>query len=138
MRCPDCNKFVSFDEADPEVDELEIDDDGQITCSVRITNTCAECGTELKEATLELEDEVAVDGHSGDDHELQIIEAGTERTSRSGYYKKGEWVSAGGRYAKTYYGADVSYEVTCLCGKLEAITGSIGDDVQASGMEEMV
>ena len=55
MRCPDCNKFVSFDEADPEVNTLGIDEDGQVNAEVRIVNTCADCGTELKEITFEME-----------------------------------------------------------------------------------
>jgi hypothetical protein len=138
MRCPDCNKFVAFDEADPEVDSLEISEDGTVTAEVRIVNNCADCGSELKEATFQLEEQVDIpEGHSGEGHQLEIEEAGAERTQRSGYYKKGEFVSAGGRYAKTYYGASVSYEITCECGALE-ISGTLEDDVQASGMDELV
>lgn len=138
MRCDQCNKFVSFEEDDPEVEDLEVDEDGSVTGTVRIVNTCAECGQELKEATLDIDSRVDVpDGHKGEGHELTVEEAGSERTSRSGYYKKGEWVSAGGRYAKTYYGASVDYTVTCSCGNFTA-EGQWEDDVQASGMEEMI
>lgn len=51
-RCPDCNKFVSIDMAEPELD-LELGD-GEVTGSVRLVQTCAECGTELAETTLEI------------------------------------------------------------------------------------
>ena len=62
-RCSSCNKFVSFDESEPEVNNLEVDEDGHVTAEVRIVNACAECGEELTEANLEAEadhaDEVA-------------------------------------------------------------------------------
>jgi hypothetical protein len=139
MRCPDCNKFVAFDEADPEVDSLEISEDGAVTVGIRIVNTCADCGTELKEAMFELEEEAAIpDGHLDEGHELMIQECGSERTQRSGYIKKGVFVPAGGRYAKTFYGASVDYEITCSCGEMEPVQGTLMDDVQASSMDEMV
>jgi hypothetical protein len=56
MRCPDCNKFVSFDvDGDPEV-ELEADEStGEVTGTVRIVNACQECGAELTEATFDVD-----------------------------------------------------------------------------------
>jgi len=53
MRCPDCNKFVGFDEG--QVDEIEavIDENGVVCVSGRIVLPCAECGTELKELQVE-------------------------------------------------------------------------------------
>jgi len=140
MRCPDCNKFVSFDEQEPEVESIEINEDGGVAASVRIVNACADCGTELKEATLDMEWEPpdgTLKDHIGKDHELSVGENGCERTSRSGYLKKGVFVSAFGRYAKTFYGAEVEFSITCSCGKLEAVEGSMADDVQASGMDEL-
>ena len=138
MRCPDCNKFVSFDEADPEVNTLGIDEDGQVNAEVRIVNTCADCGTELKEITFEMEHDHQHDvvNHKGEGHELSIEEDGSERTSRSGYFLKGKFVPKGGRYAKTFYGAKVDYSVQCSCGKL-ALSGSVEDDAQASSMDEL-
>ena len=140
MRCPDCNKFVAFDENEPEVESLEVDEDGNVIASVRIVNACADCGTELKEATLEMESNIgneALNKHQGKGHELKIEERGSERTQRSGYFKKGQFVAAFGRYAKTFYGAEVEFAVTCSCEKLNPIEGSVTDDVQASSMDEM-
>jgi len=55
MRCPDCNKFVSFEENEPEVESIDVDGDRNVTATVRIVNSCGECGQELKEATLDME-----------------------------------------------------------------------------------
>lgn len=53
-RCPDCNKFVSFEEVEPEVNSLEVDSSGYVTAEIRIVNECADCSTELREANLDL------------------------------------------------------------------------------------
>lgn len=60
MRCPDCNKFVGFDELN--VDDVEVDIDettGQVSVSGRMVLPCADCGTELKEAGVDHEEDVA-------------------------------------------------------------------------------
>lgn len=139
MRCPDCNKFVSFEENDAEVDSLDVSSDGVVTATARIVNACGDCGQELKEATLDLEADHSSEcgDHNGEGHDLSVEENGSERTSRSGYFKKGEFVPASGRYAKTLYGVEVGYKIECLCGELE-IEGSMSDEVQASGMDELV
>lgn len=67
MRCPDCNKFVSLEFAEPEPEEMDIDYDYDkrgpdqehvsftVTVDVRLVRNCAYCGQELKEGTLTLE-----------------------------------------------------------------------------------
>lgn len=68
-RCPDCNKFVSYDtDQEPEVD-VDIDEDGQVTGTVRIFDACAECGTELRETTIDISEDMsaACEGHLVDD-----------------------------------------------------------------------
>lgn len=82
MRCPDCNKFASFDtETDPEIN-VEVAEDGQITGDVRIVNTCAECSTELKEATLDVDD----DGIASqlEDHRAAMVAAKLAEIESSG------------------------------------------------------
>jgi hypothetical protein len=142
MRCPDCNKFVSFEERDPEVQSLEVDEDGNVRAEIRLVNACSECGTELKEANFELEADHCEEckGHQGEGHDLTVEEQGCDRGSRSGYFdrKKKVWVNKYGRYAKTMYSVSLDYTITCTCGKLESISGTIEDEVQASGMEELV
>jgi len=54
-RCPDCNKFVSYDDGTEPEAEADVDETGHITGTVRIALTCAECGTELREASFDLD-----------------------------------------------------------------------------------
>jgi DnaJ-class molecular chaperone len=54
MRCPQCNKFVSFDtDAEPEEESTDVDGT-DFTATYRRVLMCAECGDELKEASIEL------------------------------------------------------------------------------------
>jgi hypothetical protein len=57
MRCPDCNKFVSYGEAEVEVSAEELNEDA-VSAEVRVMLPCAECGTELKEANLTAEEDL--------------------------------------------------------------------------------
>ena len=139
MRCPDCNKFVSNEENEPEVESVEYNE-GSVTASVRIVNACADCGTELTEATFEMEASVVVPPeHTGEGHEISAEETGCKRTSRSGYYdkRKGVWVDKFGRYAKTLYGASVDVRLTCSCGAWEEDV-TLSDEIEASGMDSLV
>ena len=137
MRCPDCNRFVGNEENDPEIDTIEVSDDGHVAVEARIVNACADCGTELTEATFSLEGDIDLSEHQGDGHEVDAEEESSTRTSRSGYYdKKKGWVPSGGRYAKTFYGLSVEIKITCSCGgEIDSIT--LDDDIQASGMEAL-
>jgi len=150
-RCAECNKFVSYDQADPEVDNLEIEGN-TVSATIRIVNNCDQCGTELREATLEPTIEVEIpdehidegkewcetckepqwvlpDGtHKCREHLLTVEEENSERTDR----QEGK-----GRYAKTFYGATVFFSVGCSCGEMEVINGDLSDDIQASAMDEL-
>lgn len=62
MRCPDCNKFVPFDEGNVDEVEVEIDEDtGTVSITGRVVLPCAECGTELKELAVDDQVETADD-----------------------------------------------------------------------------
>ncbi len=133
MRCSDCNKFVSFDSDGEPEPELEADETtGQVTGSVRIVNACGECGTELKEATFDVDvdfDKAAehMAEHPEDEaHALDLEEPSLDRTER---------VQGKGRGAKTFYGAEGDLEVKCRCGFTE--TQHWSDDIQASYMDEL-
>ena len=137
MRCPDCCKFVSMDtETEPEFDEPSAEDVIAVcTVDVRITNNCADCGTELKEANFSLELEGAEPGdgektpHENCKGEL-TLDFVCERSDRSDSAKNP-------RYARTFYGVEVTVEVKCeKCGfKHNAV---VSDECQASGMDELV
>jgi hypothetical protein len=62
MRCPDCNKFVSFEQGEPEA-ELEASG-ASLTGTIRIVLTCQECSTELKESTFDVEQDLQDDAES--------------------------------------------------------------------------
>lgn len=131
MRCPDCNKFVGNDQMDPEVESLDVNGD-QITAQVRIANACDQCSTELTEASLEMEDDISaeLEAHREKckDAEFTAEETESERDT------KGE---GKGRYMKTFYGAKVSYSVTCSeCDKL-VHEGELSDFIQASCMDPL-
>lgn len=133
MRCPDCQKFVSLEMQEPEDVELEMqkDDTGvQIHMTCRIVRTCAECGQEMKEATLEVEETILWDDFDKNpalkEQEFTIEEDGVESIEEGGH-----------RYAKSYYGAQVNYSIRDEEGNV-VHSGSVADKVPASSMDEMV
>jgi hypothetical protein len=138
MRCPGCNKFVSYEEVDPEVD-LSLDWSGDtptISGSVRIVNACEDCGEELKEATFDIYVDAKVGANEESfkahkEHELSVEPGEVERTCRS---------EGKGRGAKTFYGASVEIVVTCMTcvGSPTVTTVTWADEVQASSMDELV
>jgi len=143
IRCPECNKFASLENADPEVESLEIGDpeDGRatVTASVHCLRQCADCSTDMKETTFETEVEVDVpepepipvkteDGPTDEphEHELEVEEVGVETTE-----------SGGGRYKKNEIGFSLDFTVTCAGCDFTA-TGTMTDSLQASAWDEMV
>lgn len=133
MRCPDCSKFVSMDFSEPEVDDIQVTEEGEVTASVILTRTCADCGGDLKTAQLEMtvdlgkECEEHVNKEGEEVHDLEI-EAGDVNQIEEG----------GGRYKKAFYGAEVCFTITCACDKEWNVEGSMSDKVAASEMEECV
>lgn len=62
MRCPDCSKFVSMDNGEPEENSIDCSLSGgvlNITAEYRHTRNCADCGTELKDFTFDLNEDVS-------------------------------------------------------------------------------
>lgn len=163
MRCPDCNKFVSFDtDTEPEL-SLSVDDEGVVSGTARIVNTCAECSQELKEATLDVEIDLSaevtahrdekraerladarkedpaatIDDSDNDGHDgLEIDEESAERTDRVQRTDRHGKPITKSRYMKTFYGADVNVTVKFACG--ETFDGTDSPEVQAGGMDELV
>jgi len=108
---------------EPEIDNIEVDGD-VVRASVRIVRCCTECGKELKEAALEMEHGLPtefVEEHA--EHDLEA-EGTAEPIEESG-----------GRYKKSYFGADVSFTIS-YDGK-EVYSGQMEDKVAASEMEEL-
>lgn len=148
MRCPDCNKFVSFDtEQDPEID-VDINDT-EIVGSCRIVNTCAECSQELKEANLDVSVDVAseIESHTETCEECKTArESGTLdlRVDHDGGSRFDEMVTKDrhgkpitkSRYMKHKYGAQAVFTVTFPCG--EDAQAEWSGFTYGSWMEELV
>jgi len=140
MRCNDCNKFVSYDtETDPEIG-LDVSSDGHVTGSVRIVNTCQECGSELKEANLDVDVDLSaeIEKHrllKGKHDDLSVSDDGGSRTDRTQNKDRNGKLITNRRYMKQFYGAEMTITVECECG--EKFEASWAEEVQASGMDEL-
>lgn len=126
MRCESCAKFVSLENGDPEVNDLDITSE-QVTCNVRLVRTCADCSGEMKEANLDLEDTIdhpEIPKGEGDKHEFDVEEDGAEVNE-----------SGGGRYKKNMIGVEVSYKAKCSCGWTHE--GTLTGEEAAGSFEEL-
>lgn len=150
MRCPDCNKFVSYDAAEPERDELSVvqpteeDPKAQATGSVRIVLNCAECGTELKDAEFDVKLDFEVPQQPtdpemrwADDSEWEPDEEDLAATDRA---------EGRGRGLRTFYGASATWTFgratvgindPTRTGR-ETVEVDWAEDIQASDMNELV
>jgi len=67
-RCPDCNKFVSLDldQDNVEIEFQGIEDQGNgkatMTLSVHLAKVCSECGTEISAKDQDIDVEVDLAG----------------------------------------------------------------------------
>ncbi len=153
-RCPDCNKFVSLDSSqDPEC-TLDVDESGNVSGSVQITNSCEQCGTEMFTAEFDVsldasdltrseDDKTLADWlkrcqefkatgalaeDEDDDIDIEVDEGDTERTTRT---------EGKGRGLKTFYGARVGFTVkVTFRGATSEFEGTFEDDIQASSMDQ--
>jgi hypothetical protein len=135
-RCNDCNKFVGFEQADPE-DNLDIEAGDRDTATgiqtatingdIRIVLQCSECGTDLREANIDVDESVEFTHEPKDcDGDLEIDVDSDSSNDR--YEGKG-------RGAKHFYGADV--EVTISCSKCKAtVSHSFSVEEQSSSFDE--
>ena len=119
--CPNCAKMVALEFQDPEEESLELDvESRKVTGQVRIVRQCADCGTDMKEATLDLEVEIPKCCGKGLEDEVELVLNRLEE--------------GGSRYQKSYFGAEGEIKAKCKCGQPLAVQWS--DKVAASEMEE--
>lgn len=150
-RCSSCNKFTTLEFQEPEEESFEEDlqlakdtgeVNGSVSATVRIVRNSECCGEEMKEATLEMSEEVTIGHDALEDHLAEkegggwAWKGGCEPTVD---HEDPEQVEeGGGRYAKSYFGASIAYRVTCGCGKGDELhEGTLEDKIEASGMEEI-
>lgn len=140
MRCPDCNKFVAQEVQDPEI-ELEEDIDtgaepptATFNATARIVVVCADCGTELKEASFDFDgemDEDEVAAHVGEGHELSLELDDEEATERS--------EGKGRSWTKHFYGVKFTVGLNCKCKEKGPVYSEYySDEIPASAMDELV
>ena len=156
MRCPDCNKFVSYDDPECEVDSVEIDEN-TVRASVTVNLNCADCSGTLKSATIESETEFehtckpvgerdadwkpdpdfsADDMEAGDQFELED-DGEPEGDSRMETKDRNGKPIKSARYMKTFYGFTLSSSVKCrCCGEVFSVETK-GEEM-ASAFEEQV
>ena len=129
-RCPDCGKFVSVEMAEPEMEELVVDAEGNVSGSVRLVQECGECGTELAEANIDVEATVTVEHKDGCKGESGLVSEDEATESKDRFEGKG-------RYAKHFYGADITATIRCEdCGAEASLETSVEE--QAIFFESLV
>jgi hypothetical protein len=131
MRCPDCNKFVSLENGEPEEQNLEIShhdgDTFEITGEFRLPRTCSECGTELKEANFLFEFNTNLEGVTPEERENLSIEVEDMEVNESG----------GGRYAKNLFSLSGAFRITTADREISTVEGD-SDQLSASSFDELV
>lgn len=131
MRCPDCQKFVGNEQAEPEL-TLDVDDNGNVTGDVRLVLQCADCGTELAESNQSVDIEVGFEHAEGcTGAALSISEESAENQDR--YDGK---PGTPPRYRRHYYGAEITGKVTCAgCSAEASFTDTVEE--QAGGFDQL-
>jgi hypothetical protein len=133
MRCPDCNKFVSYDEQEPEITDIDIDGD-VVRGSVRVVLPCAECGTDLKECEMEFEIGIKQQPTAG---EWEIDDSSAELSSRTVDKDRHGKQIKNARYMKTMYGASIKVTLKTEAVEEEFLELECEVEEAASAFEEV-
>lgn len=142
MRCPDCEKMVSYGDPEMEVLSEEVDENGSVSVTIRMALTCADCGIELKDNEFELSTGVEhecspKEGEKEEkefEFELELDDPEFIEDYQPKTDKKGKLTPK--RYQKHFYGVTIMGRVTCnRCG--EELPIEMSDECQASGFNEL-
>ena len=136
MRCGNCNKWPTLEMANVEAPELSVErsETGtKVTGEIKIALACADCGYEMKEATLEVNIDVVVVHKEGCEEGAPDSDALSVDFEPEGFH---EFLPPGKKRHKHMYGAQGTITVTCECGG----TGQADwrDSIQSSAMEELI
>lgn len=138
MRCPDCNKFVPYDEPEVEIQESSISGT-QASINARVVLKCAECGSELKDSEIQADVDIEHDCPKLKDPDFEwdnepVNGEPSERTQTTD--RNGKPIKYS-RYMKRFYGFTASGSVRCQ-GCNELIDLEFEGEEQASGFNELV
>ena len=140
MRCLSCNKFVSYDEPEVEVQSGNVSGE-TVNGTVRIVLKCAECGEELKDVELDYDLLIEHECKKCKDGETPEFEIESEVEGEPNEHfqqndRHGNPIKLA-RYRKHFYGADLTGTVKCSkCGEKITVEGDVSE--QASGLNELV
>jgi hypothetical protein len=137
MRCPTCEKFVSYGDGEVEIEDSDVGSDGTVTVSVRVVLPCGDCGEELKECSMELEHQIEHDCLLDEDVDFELEDVEAEFSDRQEMKDRNGKPIKSARYRRTYYGATITGTVHCK---------KCGDDIEfeetveesASSFDELV
>lgn len=139
-RCPDCNKFVPYGDMEIELEDVSVEGT-TVTASARVALTCGECGTELKEATIEATAELE---HVCTPEDIEAVLAGDPdgadpdpqyEVEDDGDASPTERSEGKGRGTRTFYGYEATPTIRCnKCGQTFDV--EVKGDEQASGFED--
>lgn len=150
MRCPDCNKFVSMETAEPQVDSIEtsfrregpLDGVFEINCSGQTERNCADCGTTLKSCSWDAEGEERLSDLEGwkdlsEKKQKEIIEKLEEGKIEAEINEDGTEAneSGGSRYQKNMIESIVHYRME-IGGEGLSIEGQVSSHNAASEFDE--
>jgi len=143
MRCESCCKFVSMENAEPEVNSLDASFSGTVvtvSLDYRHVRACADCGQDLKDINETEELEVGIEDFSGYEEATEkardAVKAALEDGSAEVEVEEdGSDVSeaGGGRYQKNLITVSVSFNLTVKAGDYEIKhTGTLSAERAAS------
>ena len=150
-RCPDCNKFVGLEAAEPEAEEPEVNDTN-VDASIRVVLNCAECGSEMKEWNAELSGDISEEARdhaethdeAGEEYEIsaewdgdpEVSDDMRPRHQPKPNKKTGKVKPVPYRYQIHYWKVSGTIKFTCDCG---ADLGNVEleDEIEASGFDEL-
>jgi hypothetical protein len=125
MRCGDCQKFVGLDSGSEPTGDLSIEG-AEVSGTIEIVNSCAECGTDLQTASFDVDFDSPVEHIDGCSEELEL-EYDLERWD--------EFRPPGKKRQVHYYGIMATGKVFCPACKASA-EFSHRYEVRASQMDE--
>ena len=106
-RCEDCNRFVSVDQADPELD-ITLGHEKRMTSIfgiVRLATCCGDCGQDIMEAYQDFQRELDFKHREGGcNGGLELLDEEAEADYRT---------EGTGRHVRHFYGANIRAMVVC-------------------------